>query len=103
MRKRQVFGLSCGVFWFGFGIFILFGLSSIINEVILEGVVLDPATFDVWGENPGQTGTVTLRNFTFYNFTNPREYLYHNATPKFTEISNYLFQERSNFTNPIFT
>lgn len=28
---------------------------------------------DTWGVIPGKTGFMMLRNFTFYNFTNPME------------------------------
>ena len=80
-------------------LFTLLGLQTVIEGVILDGVVLAPDTSDVWSQNPGATNTLTLRNFTFYNLTNPREFLYKGAKPRFTEISNYLLQEWSNFTN----
>ncbi len=80
-------------------LFTLFGLQSLIEGAILDGAVLAPSTAATWSQNPGSTDTLTLRNFTFYNFTNPREILYKGAKPKFNEISNYLLQERSNFTN----
>jgi hypothetical protein len=42
---------------------------------------------------------VTVRNFTFFSLTNPRGFLYRGQKPAFREVSNYLLQERFNFTN----
>lgn len=53
-------------------LFSLIGLESLIDQVILDGAVLDPNTMETWSQNPGSTGTLTLRNFTFYNLINPR-------------------------------
>jgi hypothetical protein len=49
-------------------------------------------TYEYWGQNPGKTNSVTERNFTFFNFANPREFLYQNKTPKFNVINGYLLQ-----------
>jgi len=76
MKKRIVCGSICIAVLLALGIFTLVGLNSVINNVILDGVVLAPETYNLWGANPGSSNTLTLRNFTFYNFTNPRGYLY---------------------------
>lgn len=97
--KRNICGLICTFLFTALLLFTLIGLDSLIDSVILEGVVLAPETADTWGNNPGSTNTLTLRNFTFYNLTNPKEFLYRNQKPVFHEVTNYLLQERSNFTN----
>lgn len=80
-------------------LFTLVGLQSVIERVILDGVVLAPETVATWGQNPGSTDTLSLRNFTFYTLQNAREFLYRGKKPRFIEVSNYLLQERSNFTD----
>jgi hypothetical protein len=92
MRKRVVCGSVCLAIFLALGIFTLVGLDSLIDGVVLDGVVLAPETYDLWGANPGSSGTVTLRNFTFFNFTNPRGFLYRYETPVFTELANYAYQ-----------
>lgn len=103
MRKRVVCGGVCLFIFIGIGIFTLVGLDSLINQAILDGVILDPANYELWGQNPGSSGVLTLRNFTFFNFTNPRGYLYRGEAPVFTEISNFAYQERSNFTDYVYS
>lgn len=61
---------------FGLALFAIFGMQGIVDHVVVDSVKLDPDTADLWGANPGGTGVVTVRNFTFYNMTNPRGYLY---------------------------
>lgn len=56
--------------------FSLIGLEDLIHQVILEGVVLAPETQDLWGASPGSSNTATIRNYTFYNLTNPRKFIY---------------------------
>jgi hypothetical protein len=99
MKKRVICGSVCALIFLGLGLFALFGLESVLNDVILDGVVLDPNTYDVWGAVPGSTDTVTLRRFTMFNFTNPRGFLYRGEKPRFHEMSNFDYQERNNFTN----
>ena len=71
----------------GLSIFILIFatliLPSIIKSTIHEELKMSSDTYEYWGQFPGKTRTVTVRNFTFYNFTNPRQFLYQNAIPKF--------------------
>lgn len=83
VKKRTICGGVCGAVFLGLLLFSLTGLESVIDGVILEGVVLAPETAETWGNNPGSTGTVTLRNFTFFNLTNPRAFLYRGQTPVF--------------------
>jgi hypothetical protein len=92
MKKKQICGITVAIVFLAIGLFSLFGLPSIVDNAILDGVVLDPNTYDVWGANPGSTNTLTLRNFTFFNITNPRGFLYRNEKPRFHEITNYLYQ-----------
>lgn len=84
MRKRVVCGSACAVIFLGVALFTIIGLDSLIDSVILDGVVLAPETYDTWGASPGQANIPTIRNFTMYNFTNPRGYLYRGELPKFT-------------------
>jgi hypothetical protein len=84
MKKRVISGSICTVFFLALSIFAIFGLQSVVDSAILDGVKLTPDTYDLWGENPGSSNITTSRNFTFYNFTNPRDYLYRNKLPKFT-------------------
>jgi hypothetical protein len=84
MKKRVISGSICTVIFLALSIFAIFGLQSVVDSAILDGVKLTPDTYDLWGENPGSSNITTSRNFTFYNFTNPRDYLYRNKLPKFT-------------------
>lgn len=41
-------------------------------------------TYNLWGVIPGDTETFTLRNFTVFNFTNPKDFIYKmQGTPNF--------------------
>lgn len=100
MRKcHKICGTVAVLLFTGLLLFTLVGLQSVIEGVILDGVVLAPDTVATWGQNPGSTGTLTLRNFTFYTLQNAREFLYRGQKPRFVEVSNFLLQERSNFTD----
>jgi hypothetical protein len=66
------------------GMFAVLGLQSLVDSQILDGVVLAPENSDLWGQNPGKSNVSTIRNFTFYNLTNPRGYLYRGERPLFT-------------------
>jgi hypothetical protein len=98
-KKRLICSALCLSFFTGLLLFTLVGLESVIDSVILDGVVLAPENIELWGQNPGKTKTTLLRNFTFFNLSNPREFLYRAQKPVFREFSGYLMQERSNFTN----
>ncbi len=76
MQKRVVCSTVCLLLFLGLAIFTLVGLNPLIDSVILDGVVLAPETYDLWGANPGSSEIATVRNFTFFNFTNPRGFLY---------------------------
>lgn len=78
MNRKQICSSVCAVVFLALGLFSFFGLAPIVDSAILDGVVLDPKTMNIWGANPGSTNTLTLRDFTFFNFTNPRGFLYRN-------------------------
>lgn len=100
MRKcHKICGTVAVLLFTALLLFTLVGLQSVIEGVILDGVVLAPETVATWGQNPGSTGTLTLRNFTFYTLQNARGFLYRGQKPRFIEVSNFLLQERSNFTD----
>lgn len=67
-------------------------LPTVLKESINDELKMAPDTYEFWGQSPGQTKSVTKRNFTFFNFTNPREFLYQNKTPIFNQIHGYLLQ-----------
>ena len=48
---------------------------------------------------PGQTETITIRNCTLFNFANPDGFLYRQEKPIFTEKSNFVYEEESQFLN----
>ena len=56
-------------------------------------------TQNLWAHIPGDTETLVMRNYTFFNFTNPKETLYKNAKPVFREISGYKIQEFNDMEN----
>lgn len=99
MKKRIICGSIWTFLFLALGLFTLLGLDSVINESILERVVLNPETVDMWGAVPGSTNTLNLRSFAMFNFTNPTGFLYRNEKPQFNEISGFAYQSRSNFTN----
>ncbi len=44
-----------------------------------------------------------LRNFTFFNFTNPIRVLFYNETPVFNETGPFSYFEYQNFTDRIYS
>ena len=78
MKKRYIFGSLCVVALTAALMFSLLAIPKLVEELVLKSVVLDPEKIETWGQNPGRSNTLTLRNFTFYNFTNPRKYVYRN-------------------------
>jgi hypothetical protein len=72
---------------------------SLLRSTIQEMIKMAPDTYEFWGQSPGGTKTITQRNFTFFNFTNPRGFLYHDEKPNLTQVNGYLLQERFNFTD----
>jgi len=76
MQKRVLCGGVCALVLLVLGMFAAIGLQGVVDGVILDGVVLAPENSDLWGQNPGKSNVTTIRNFTFFNFTNPRGYLY---------------------------
>lgn len=84
------------------GIFIILSTITIpafLKATVAEELKMAPDTYEYWGQSPGKADSVTNRNFTFFNFTNPREFLYQNATPVFTATHGYLLMENDNFTD----
>lgn len=72
-------------------------LATIILPIVLKASITDelkmvPDTYEYWGQSPGKTKSVTKRNFAFFNFTNPREFLYQNKKPVFHQANGYLLQ-----------
>lgn len=52
---------------------------------------MTPNNYNIWGEIPGDTNSLVIRNYTFYNFTNPWEVFFNNATPIFVELGPYSY------------
>lgn len=44
-----------------------------------------------------------IRNYTFFNFTNPWDVFFRNATPIFVELGPYTFQEVTTLAEPKFS
>ena len=76
MHKRLVLGGACIVIFAALTLFSLIGLESVLDDVILDSIVMTPDNIPLWGQNPGDVGILTIRNFTFFNLTNPRGYIY---------------------------
>jgi hypothetical protein len=55
LKKRTICGGICTALFLALLLFTLTGLDSLIDGVILDGVVLAPDTVDTWGNNPGST------------------------------------------------
>ena len=92
MRKRYLCGVVGIIIFIALGIFALVGVSKIVDDIVLDSVWMDPDKVESWGQNPGRSNTITIRNYTFFNMTNPHGYLYHNQTPKFNEINSFMLQ-----------
>lgn len=85
--KRYRIGMYvCGICTL---IFIIFAsisaviLGSLINSEAKKGIVMTNENENLWAHIPGDTQTDIIRNYTFFNFTNPKEVLYRNAKPVF--------------------
>lgn len=101
-RKHKIcIGVSvcCTVVWLGIAIGFPFLLASLIDSQAKSGIVMTPDNENLWAHIPGGTNTITYRNFTFFNFTNPREFLYQGQKPLFREVSGYSYIEKQDFIN----
>lgn len=76
MQKKVICGGVCTIVLLILGLYAALGMQSLVDSTILDNVKLAPENSDLWGQNPGKTNISTIRNFTFFNFTNPRGYLY---------------------------
>jgi hypothetical protein len=65
------------------GIFGPIVVKSLLNSTIKSQVVMTESNHHLWGLVPGDTGMVMFRNFTFFNFTNPLDFMLYNKTPEF--------------------
>lgn len=74
-------------------------LGALINGQAKDGVVLTSGTENLWAHIPGDTDTLVLRNYTFFDLENPKEVLYRNAKPSFREVSGYVIQEFNDMEN----
>lgn len=95
LRKYKIGMYACGACTIIFVILASISaliLGKLINSEARKGVVMTSDTEDLWAHIPGATKTFTVRNFTFFNFTNPKEVLYRKAKPVFREISGYKYQ-----------
>lgn len=66
--------------------------EGIVRGLAADNIKMGNETYDIWGEMPGTTETITIRNFTMYNFTNPHQFLYQQAKPVFHEITNFVYE-----------
>lgn len=97
---------SC-IWIFGSLTFILIGLgismpyifSAILNHAVSSQVTMTPSNYEIWGQIPGKTNSLVLRNYTFFNFSNPWEVFFNNATPVFVELGPFSYQEVMLFMN----
>ena len=46
-------------------------------------MIMSPDNYNLWGKIPGESGIKLLRNFTFYEFQNPNQFLFDNELPIF--------------------
>ena len=99
MKKRYITAITTLVLLSTLLLYSLIWLPATIDHLILSRVWLDPSKVQQWGQNPGTSNTVTIRNYTFFNFTNPKEHYLLGHTPIFAEIKGYSLQEMTNFTN----
>lgn len=66
-----------------------FFLTWLISSQAAEQVPMAPNNEFLWSHIPGITETYIHRNFTFFNFTNPKEVIYLGHKPVFNEIGGY--------------
>ncbi len=71
-KKSVILASVCGFIALMLSVFGLFILDPILKDFIASNIIMTPETYNLWGANPGATNTITIRNFTFYNLTNPR-------------------------------
>jgi hypothetical protein len=75
---------------------VAFALPPLIQKAIVdlakEKVIMTSENEGQWAHFPGDTGTIIIRNFTFFKFENEDGFLFRNEKPVFREISNYKIQ-----------
>lgn len=80
-----------------------FVIESAIQKEAKEQIIMRNNNFNLWGIIPGQSEVNMRRMYYFYNFTNPKEFLYQNERPVFVEVGPYIYDEFQNYTNVNFT
>ncbi|EGR32021.1 hypothetical protein IMG5_098570 [Ichthyophthirius multifiliis] len=60
-------------------------------------------THSQWGMIPGDTKMEIERQFTFYNFENPEDFVFRGKKPHLQESKKFYFQEFQEFNNPQFS
>ena len=60
---------------------------------------MQESNHNLWAKIPGDTDMVIYRNFTFFNFTNPLDFVFYNKTPEFMVDGIHTYQEYQEFTD----
>ena len=88
-QKNKIRLLNCcfgtsfvlGLIFIFMGLFILDGL---IQNMAQDSIKMVNDTYEIWGEVPGKTDTLTIRNCTLFNLVNPDGFIYRQERPIFT-------------------
>lgn len=78
-------------------------IENTLKKEAKDQIIMTPHNFNLWGLIPGQSEVSMRRRYYFYNFTNPKEFLYHNQRPEFIEVGPYIYNEYQNYTNLNYT
>ena len=109
MSRPQNFLVICSV------ITLIFLVFFIVMAIILPGIIhntvyndaaaqvlMKKSNYNQWGEIPGQLNATLIRNYYFFNFTNPFETVFSGAQPVFVQTQPYCYQEYQNFSDPTY-
>jgi hypothetical protein len=86
LRRRKIcMGVSIGLAatFLTLAIVLPFFLTWVISLEAAKQIPMAPDNEFLWAHLPGSTQTFIHRNFTFFNFTNPKEVIYLGHRPVF--------------------
>ncbi|EAS04570.2 CD36 family protein (macronuclear) [Tetrahymena thermophila SB210] len=101
-RKLRNCSIICGVMGVLLvvaGCVVPIAINAIIQKQVASQITMTDSNQGMWADIPGDTKAFIVRNFTFFEFKNPFEFLFKQQTPVVQESKVYSYQESAQFVN----
>ncbi|KAL4503018.1 hypothetical protein ABPG72_014247 [Tetrahymena utriculariae] len=101
-RKLRNCSIICGVMGVLLvvaGCVVPIAINAIIQKQVASQITMTDSNSGMWADIPGDTNAFIVRNFTFFEFKNPFEFLFEQKTPIVQESKVYSYQESAQFVN----